>query len=176
MSVEEQIHALHLPEEAEPPLRRGEFGWEDWLAFVIFWGLTVIVFLQFFTRYVLNDSFAWTEEAARYFLIALTFVGCGMVGRRRAHIHVEYLHTKLPAAVSARLMLLVEVLTCAFFLYAAKVTWSLVSVMGRQRMAVIDLPMGWLYAVVGLGFLVMAWREALAIGRSWRALGGAPLR
>jgi TRAP-type C4-dicarboxylate transport system permease small subunit len=176
VTVEDQIHALHLPEAAEPPLRAGEFGPEDWLAFVIFWGLTVIVFLQFFTRYVLNDSFAWTEEAARYFLIALTFIGGGMVGRRRAHIYVEYLHSKLPPALSARLMLLVEVLTCAFFLYAAKVTWSLVGVMGRQRMAVIDLPMGWLYAVVGLGFLVMALREALAVGRRWRALAGARAR
>lgn len=176
MTVEEHIHALHLPEEAEPPLRKGEFGPEDWLAFAIFWGLTVIVFLQFFTRYVLNDSLAWTEEAARYFLIALTFVGGGMVGRRRAHIHVEYLHSKLPAAVSARLMLLVEVLTFLFFLYAAKVTWSLVGVMGGQRMAVIDLPMGWLYAVVGLSFLLMALREALAIGRRWRDLGGGLAR
>src|SRR6266702_1925867 len=38
---------------------------EDWLAFVIFWSLAFIVFLQFFTRYVLNDSLAWTEEIAR---------------------------------------------------------------------------------------------------------------
>jgi TRAP-type transport system small permease protein len=33
---------------------------EDWLVFVIFWCLAFIVFLQFFTRYVLNDSLAWT--------------------------------------------------------------------------------------------------------------------
>ena len=38
---------------------------EDWLAFVIFWSLAFIVFLQFFTRYVLNDSLAWTEEIMR---------------------------------------------------------------------------------------------------------------
>jgi TRAP-type C4-dicarboxylate transport system permease small subunit len=42
---------------------------EDWLAFAIFWALAAIVFLQFFTRYVLNDSVAWTEEIARYGLI-----------------------------------------------------------------------------------------------------------
>ena len=34
---------------------------ENWIAFVLFWALAFIVFLQFFTRYILNDSLAWTE-------------------------------------------------------------------------------------------------------------------
>ena len=28
---------------------------EDWIAIVLFWSLAFIVFLQFFTRYILND-------------------------------------------------------------------------------------------------------------------------
>ena len=62
---------------------------EDWLAFVIFWGLAFIVFLQFFTRYVINDSLAWTEEIARYGLIWVVFIGAAMVTRRNSHIAVE---------------------------------------------------------------------------------------
>jgi hypothetical protein len=52
---------------------------EDWLAFALFWALGFIVFLQFFTRYVLNDSLAWTEEIARYGLMCVTFIGGAMV-------------------------------------------------------------------------------------------------
>src|SRR2546423_10193383 len=58
---------------------------EDWLAFAIFWGLAFIVFLQFFTRYVLNDSLSWTEEIARYGLMWVVFIGGIMVTRRHTH-------------------------------------------------------------------------------------------
>src|SRR5512138_1834669 len=70
---------------------------EDWLAFVIFWSLAFIVFLQFFTRYVLNDSLSWTEEIARYGLMWVVFIGGAMVTRRNSHIAVELLANILPA-------------------------------------------------------------------------------
>ena len=40
--------------------------------------LGVIIFYQFFTRYALNDSASWTEEIARYFLVATVFVGAAV--------------------------------------------------------------------------------------------------
>src|SRR5258708_24403047 len=79
---------------------------EDWLAFVIFWSLAFIVFLQFFTRYVLNDSLAWTEEIARYALMWIVFIGGAGVKRRHHHIPAVLLSNviqarPLPAALLA---------------------------------------------------------------------------
>src|SRR5258705_5044045 len=62
---------------------------EDWIAFVLFWALAIIVFLQFFTRYIMNDSLSWTEEIARYGLMSLAFIGGGLVAPKKAPIPVE---------------------------------------------------------------------------------------
>ena len=88
---------------------------EDWLAFVIFWSLAFIVFLQFFTRYVLNDSLAWTEEIARYGLMWVVFIGGAMVTRRNTHIAVELLSNVMkPGPLRAALLAFVDFVKLVF--------------------------------------------------------------
>src|SRR6266853_5571051 len=88
---------------------------EDWLVFAIFWSLAFIVFLQFFTRYVLNDSLAWTEEIARYGLMWVVFIGGAMVTRRNSHIAVELLSNVMkPGPLRATLLAFVDFIKLAF--------------------------------------------------------------
>ncbi|HSK41645.1 MAG TPA: TRAP transporter small permease [Arenibaculum sp.] len=147
------------------PLRNPLRNVEDTIAFIVFWVLAFVVFLQFFTRYVLNDSLAWTEEGARYLLIAVTFLGGGMAVRRRAHIAVEFFHTMLPARASALLYSVCDLVSVAFYAYAAWLAWRMIGLMQTQRMAVIDLPMSVLYAVVLAGLVMMTVR---AVQSAWR--------
>ena len=88
---------------------------EDWIAFVLFWALAFIVFLQFFTRYVLNDSLAWTEEIARYGLMWLAFIGGAVVTRKKAHIAVELVSNLMkPGPARPALLALVDFITLGF--------------------------------------------------------------
>src|SRR5947208_12522290 len=100
---------------------------EDWLAFVIFWSLAFIVFLQFFTRYVLNDSLSWTEEIARYGLMWIVFIGGAMVTRRNSHIAVELLSNVMkPGRARACLLALVDFIKLAFIALLAYLSITIV--------------------------------------------------
>ncbi|HYG90968.1 MAG TPA: TRAP transporter small permease [Azospirillum sp.] len=132
---------------------------EDVVAFAVFWLLAFTVFLQFFTRYVLNNSLPWTEEGARYLLIAVTFLGGGLAVRRRAHIAVEFFHNYLPLWLSNLLLLVSDLISIGFYAYCAWLAWQMVGLMGTQQMAVIDLPMSVLYMTVLAGLVVMSLRS-----------------
>ena len=81
----------------DAPIELSHYLIEDWLSLGFFWLLGLCVFYQFFTRYVLNDSAAWTEEIARYLLICTVFVGIASAVRRTRHIHVDFVYRLIPA-------------------------------------------------------------------------------
>jgi TRAP-type transport system small permease protein len=148
----------------DAPIDLGVYRVEDWIAFAFFWLLAATVFLQFFTRYALNDSAGWTEEISRYLLICTVFIGATISVRKNNHIHVDFFYRLLPAPVTRVMSTFVDVVRIAFFGYAAWLTFELIQRIGGQRMAVVDLPIGLTYSVVLAGFVLMTWR-ALGVAR-----------
>lgn len=151
---------------------------EDWIAFILFWALAFIVFLQFFTRYILNDSLAWTEEIARYGLMWLAFIGGAVVTRRKSHIAVELLsHVLPPGPVRVGLQIFIDVVKLGFLGLLAYFSVTIIERMHNQRMTVFDLPMSLVYAGIGFGCFLMFGRQLLSVWRSarsgWRAPAGA---
>jgi TRAP-type C4-dicarboxylate transport system permease small subunit len=143
---------------------------EDWLAFVIFWSLAFIVFLQFFTRYVLNDSLAWTEEIARYGLMWVVFIGGAVVTRRNSHIAVELLSNVMePGRFRAVLLVLVDLVKLSFISLLAFVSWTITERMHQQRMTVFDLPMSYVYGGVAFGCFLMWIRQIQSVWRNAKA-------
>jgi TRAP-type C4-dicarboxylate transport system permease small subunit len=130
--------------------------WEGWIALGFFWILGLIVFYQFITRYVLNDSASWTEEIARYFLIATVFVGAAIGVAKNNHIQVDFFYRYLPSAAARTMATVVDVLRVVFFATAFVLTIQMMLKLGQNaRMTIVDLPMNYVYAVVALGFAAM---------------------
>lgn len=141
--------------------------WADAPALVLFWVLAGVVFLQFFTRYVLNDSLGWTEEIARYLLVTVAFSGAVIAVRRNTHIYVEFFYRWLPHGAGRALSTVVDLGRIAFF---ATVTWITVklALRTRQKMASIELSKAVVYWIVFAAFLAMTLYAVQVAWRHWK--------
>jgi TRAP-type C4-dicarboxylate transport system permease small subunit len=147
------LHASDEPVELSgtPP--------EGWLALGLFWMLGATVAYQFSTRYGLNDSAAWTEEIARYLLIASVFVGASVGVIRNDHIQVDILYRYLPRRAGRALSTLVDLLRVGFFGCMVVFMASMMIRIGGDEMTVVPLPMNCLYALIELALVAMTWRS-----------------
>jgi TRAP-type C4-dicarboxylate transport system permease small subunit len=141
---------------------------EAWVALGFFWLLGATVFYQFFTRYVLNNSASWTEEIARYFLIAVVFTGATIGVAKNNHIQVDFFFRFLPPALSSGLSICTDVLRIGFLASASVLTWMLMQKMGSYQMTVVNLPMNLVYGMVLLAFVMMTVRAVLVMRQHWR--------
>ncbi len=142
---------------------------EGWIALAIFWLLGLTVFYQFVTRYVMNDSAAWTEEVARYMLIGVVFIGAAIGVAKNNQIQVDFFYRHMPPAMGRWLSRAVDVLRIAFFAGAVVLTGQMMLKLGSNtRMTVVDAPMNVVYGVVLLGFAAMAFRSVQVARVHWR--------
>jgi TRAP-type transport system small permease protein len=133
---------------------------EGWTALGFFWALGATVFYQFFTRYVMNDSAAWTEEIARYLLIATVFVGAAIGVVKNNHIQVDFFYRYMPRGMGRFMATAVDLMRVAFFGAAVVLTILMMMKLGsNSRMTLVDLPMNWVYGICLAGFAAMALRS-----------------
>ncbi|USK51756.1 TRAP transporter small permease [Bacillus sp. CMF12] len=87
---------------------------------------------QVFSRYVLQSAIAknilpfvdfsifnltWIEELIRYMFVWIVFLGIGIVYKSKGHAQVEILHHYLSEKWKSKVMLLVEFINSALFLF-----------------------------------------------------------
>ena len=142
---------------------------EAWIALGFFWILGLTVFYQFVTRYVMNDSASWTEEIARYLLIATVFTGAVIGVAKNNHIQVDFFYRHMPKAMAFWLSRLVDVLRVLFFATASVLTVQMMLKLGSTtRMTIIDLPMNLVYGVCLFGFAAMFVRSIWVLRVHWQ--------
>ena len=125
-----------------------------WVLIVILAAMAVMVFANVVLRFTTSHSILWAEEASRYLMIWLTFLGSGAVLRYGAHIGIDTLQDRLPRAAPA-VRLLIFVLLIGFFatmvwlgVRYAMLTWG-------QTTPVLAIPIGAVYLAMPIGFALM---------------------
>ena len=81
---------------------------------------------------------------------------------------VDYFYRLMPKWMGRALSNCVDVLRCVFLGYATWLTWLLVQRIGHQPMAVVELPVGWVFGAMLFGFFLMFLRSLQVARRHWK--------
>ena len=149
--------------DERPFLRRVlDFPVEDVLGVAALLAAFAVMSVQIFLRYVLNDSLIWSEEAARYLLIAIAFLGCATGCRKACHIRIDVIDLVLPPRSRRTLSLAVDAIVLFYVAYVAWLAIEIIPILGRQPSTAMRMPMWIAYGVIALGFALAALRIVLA--------------
>ena len=125
-----------------------------WAVIAILAAMALMVFANVALRFLTDHSILWVEEVSRYLMIWLTFLGSSVVLRYGAHIGIDTLQERLPAAAPA-IRAVIFALLLVFFgamvwlgMRYALLTWD-------QTTPVLQIPIGAVYLAMPLGFALM---------------------
>ncbi|GAC22548.1 tripartite ATP-independent periplasmic transporter DctQ [Paraglaciecola mesophila KMM 241] len=155
---------------SEQPVADLPLHLEEVISLVIFWGLAVLLFAQFFSRYALDASLGWSEELARYLLILLAFSGASIATKNDAHIGVILLHRYLPDTVLSVLQLCIASLNLAVVLLLTGYASQIGLALPLYTLASLPISMSWFYGLITLLLLLMASRSVLVMKYRWRLM------
>lgn len=139
-----------------------DFPLEDVLGTAALLAAFVVMSVQIFLRYVLNDSLIWSEEAARYLLVAIAFLGCATGCRKACHIRIDAVDLVLSQGTRRALSLAVDAVVLFYVAYVAWLAIEIIPILGRQPSTAMRMPMWIAYGVIALGFALAALRIVLA--------------
>jgi TRAP-type C4-dicarboxylate transport system permease small subunit len=139
-----------------------DFPLEDVLGVLALLAAFAVMSIQVFLRYVLNDSLIWSEEAARYLLVAIAFLGCATGCRRRCHIRIDVIDLVLPERARRVLALATDIVVLGYVAYVAWLAIGIIPILGRQPSTAMRMPMAIPYGVIALGFALAALRLVLS--------------
>jgi TRAP-type C4-dicarboxylate transport system permease small subunit len=142
------------------------------LAGVLMALLTVAVFLQVILRYVARSGIEGLDEAPRYLFVWLVMIGAAAAMYRGEHTTLEFFRDKLTPRGRALATVVTEGVGIFLFISMIKVSLVLVPNSQLQSSAGLGLPLGYVYAAMPVGavliILPMAWRLAAALRDVWQ--------
>ncbi|EPR72363.1 TRAP-type C4-dicarboxylate transport system, small permease component [Winogradskyella psychrotolerans RS-3] len=124
----------------------------------IFGLLVVDVLLQVFSRYILNTSFTFTEELARFSLIWISILGAAYLSAKREHLSMDFLYQKMGVKSQKKTLIFIEICVFLFALFIMVIgglnlvytTLHLGQLSGTLR-----IPLGYIYAILPLSGMLM---------------------
>ena len=143
-----------------------------YLAGLILAALTAAVFLQVVLRYLGRAGFEGLDEVPRYLFVWLVMIGAAAAAYRGEHTALHYFRDKLTPRGHAVTRVVTTGASILLFGAMIKESHLLVPNAQLQSSPGLGLPLGYVYAAVPVGAILivipMAWRLGAAIRAIWQ--------
>lgn len=134
------------------------FGFEGYLTGLLLLGSTLLLFVNVFLRYVFHSSTTWAEEAIRYAIIWVTFIGSSICARRGSHVGIDIFAQLMPPLGRKIVLAAGQFISAAFMLFSTFYGWQMFALVSNtgQRSPALLMPMAIVYFSMPLGFMLSA--------------------
>ncbi|BAQ08866.1 C4-dicarboxylate transport system [Bacillus sp. OxB-1] len=115
--------------------------------------MTAVLATQVVLRYFFQLGIIWSDELARFLMIALVYIGASSAVRDNSHITVSVFEDKFPT-LRKWFAPIQWIMIFIYSLFLIKFGWDALKVVEAQSSANMGISMAWIYAVIPLSGLL----------------------
>ena len=118
--------------------------------------IVLILFSSVFWRYFLNDPFSWSEDAALFCMVWMTFLGAPVALRGGDHVAMELCLQLFPGKIITMIRVLINFIVLTTSSVVIYYGWGFVEQGMARIIPSLDwLSQGYVYLALPVGFLLM---------------------
>jgi len=144
----------------------------DLLAIATFAGMFLCVIGQVVCRYFLGSPLVWSDELARYLFVWASFLGWIIAARRRSHLSIDMVGTRLAPAGRAVLRLVGALAGIAFAALLVFYGWRFTARNLDVDTTTLFFSIGVVYAMVPVAAAAVGLYAIADAIAAWRTLSG----
>ncbi len=133
--------------------------------------MTLAIFVQVVLRYIFNAGVEGLDEVPRYLFVWLVMLGAAAAMHRGQHTALDYFRLRMSPRRGAGTVALTNAAGIVLFLSLVRTSFVLVPNSQLQQSPGLGLPLGYVYAAVPVGSVLilapMIWRFTAAVRSLW---------
>ncbi|GHV33420.1 C4-dicarboxylate ABC transporter permease [Synergistales bacterium] len=120
----------------------------------------IVLFINVVLRYLFHAATTWAEEAIRYAIIWITFVGSSLCARKSSHVGIDIFVDMLSGKRKKIALALAQFISALFTALCTLFSWQIFLMVLRtgQRSPAMLMPMAIVYFAMPLGFFLTTTR------------------
>jgi len=182
MSEINQNEGVAVDHSSDSTVRRG-LRWLDqnveiYLMLIFYLYIILVVGIEVFRRFALNQASLWGEETARMAFIYLTWIGVSWGVHKRTHIRIDFVHDLVSERLTGIFYIISDLSLLAFAYYAITLTLPVIRTSLEFGATTPALRVNRIYFLMAipLGFVLVIIRSLQALyGDTTAVLEGQPV-